>query len=164
MRVSPIGIAFASADEVLSEAERSAAVTHDHPEGIKGAQAVALAVHLAKSGSQKAAIAAEISSRFGYSLTPSPDEIRPTYHFDVSCQGSVPESLISFLASDSFEDAVRTAVSLGGDSDTMACIAGAVAHAFHGAIPDPISDQARQRLPADLLEVVDDFEKFFPVP
>lgn len=164
MRVSPVGLAFDTLDEVLAEAKRSAAVTHDHPEGIKGAQATATAVFLARSGTDKATIAREITDRFGYDLTRTPDEIRPGYAFDVSCQGSVPESIVCFLASDSFEGAVRTAVSLGGDSDTMACIAGAIAHAHEGALPDVVANETRRRLPPDLLEVTEAFLETYPLP
>ena len=138
MRVSPVGFAFASVEEVLAEAERTAAVTHDHPEGIKGAQATALAIFLARSGESKAAIRGEIAGRFAYDLDRTLDEIRPGYRFDVSCQGSVPESILAFLESESFEDAVRKAISLGGDSDTMAAIAGGIAEAFYGGVPDGI--------------------------
>lgn len=164
MRVSPVGLAFDSVEEVLSQAERSAAGTHDHPEGIKGAQATALAVHLARAGSDKDTITEEISSRFGYRLEINPDEIRPRYRFDVSCQGSVPESIVSFLASESYEDAVRTAISLGGDSDTMACIAGGIAAAYYRAIPESVEREVERRLPSDLLDVIDDFQAAYPIP
>lgn len=158
MRVSPVGWAFEGVDEVLTEAEQSAAVTHNHPEGIKGAQATALAVLLARSGTGKDEIKREISDRFIYDLDRALEDIRPTYTFDVSCQGSVPESLIAFLESEDFESAVRNAVSLGGDSDTMACIAGAVAEAFYGSVPAAIAGEVKSRLPANLLTVVDQFE------
>jgi ADP-ribosylglycohydrolase len=139
MRVSPVGFAMGTSDDVLEEAARSATVTHNHPEGIKGAQATALVVFLARSGADKEDIRSEIECRLGYDLGRSLDAIRPTYRFDVSCQGSVPESLIAFLESTDFESAVRNAVSLGGDADTMACIAGGVAQAFYGAIPRQIA-------------------------
>ncbi|HYA15034.1 MAG TPA: ADP-ribosylglycohydrolase family protein [Syntrophales bacterium] len=159
MRVSPIGFAFDSIDNVLHEAEKSAAVTHNHPEGIKGAQATALAVLLARKGESKEHINREISKRFTYNLNRTLDEIRPGYHFDVSCQGSVPESIIAFLESNNFEDAVRKAVSLGGDSDTMACIAGGIAHAFYKEIPQDIIINARERLPEEFLLIIDKFSK-----
>ena len=130
MRVSPVGFAFESIDAVLEEAERSASVTHNHPEGIKGAQATALAVFLARKGENTDFIKSKIEKRFNYNLNRTLEDIRPEYRFDVSSQGSVPESIIAFLESNNFEDAVRKAVSLGGDSDTMACIAGGIAHAF----------------------------------
>ncbi len=143
---------------VLAEAARSAAVTHDHLEGIKGAQATALAVFLARSGADKETILGEIQGRFGYNLTRPLDAIRPGYRFDVSCQGSVPESLIAFLESADFEGAVRNAISLGGDADTMACIAGGIAQAFYGSVPKPIAGEVRMRLLDCLLAVLDRFE------
>jgi ADP-ribosylglycohydrolase len=157
MRVSPVGWAFDSLEEVLEQSERSAAVTHNHPEGVKGAQATALAVFLARQGESKQNIKQEIARRFSYDLNRTLDEIRPAYHFDVSCQGSVPESIIAFLESDSFEDAVRNAISLGGDSDTMACIAGGIAQAFYGGVPGGIEEEVRKRLPGELWEIVERF-------
>jgi ADP-ribosylglycohydrolase len=153
MRVSPVGFAFDDERTVLDEAARSAAVTHDHPEGIKGAQATALAVFLARSGGDRHTIRTEVASRFGYDLGRTVASIRPGYAFDVSCQGSVPEAIIAFLDADSFEGAVRNAVSLGGDSDTLACIAGGIAEAFHGGIPEHIAATARSLLTADLRDV-----------
>jgi ADP-ribosylglycohydrolase len=161
MRVSPVGWAFGTAEQVLDEAKRSAEVSHNHPEGIKGAQATALAVFLARSGESKATIRGEITRRFGYDLNRTIDQIRPAYRFDVSCQGSVPEALIAFLESEDYESAVRKAVSLGGDSDTLACIAGGIAHAFHGNIPEEIIQSVRARLPQDLLEIVDRFQEMY---
>jgi ADP-ribosylglycohydrolase len=157
MRVSPVGFAFDSVDEVLAQARKSAEVTHNHPEGIKGAQATALAVYLARTGESKDAIGREIAQRFGYDMNRSLDEIRLEYTFDVSCQGSVPESIIAFLESQDFEDAIRKAVSLGGDADTMAAIAGGIAQAFYGEIPQEIVSGVRERLPVDLLAVLDAF-------
>ncbi len=157
MRVSPVGHAFDTVDEVLDEAEKSAAVTHNHPEGVKGAQATALAVFLARTGESKDAIRRDVAALFDYDLDRKLDDIRETYTFDVSCQGSVPESIIAFLESNDFEDAVRKAISLGGDTDTMAAIAGGVAEAFYGEVPEKISWRVRQRLPEDLLGVVDAF-------
>jgi ADP-ribosylglycohydrolase len=162
MRVSPIGYACDSIESVLVEAERTACVTHDHPEGIKGAQATALAVHLARNGISKPKIRSELQIRFGYDLERRIDEIRPDYRFDVSCQGSVPEGIIAFLESDDFEDAVRNAVSLGGDSDTLACIAGGIASAYYGGVPGRIEQQTRTRLPDEFLHVIDAFNKRFP--
>jgi ADP-ribosylglycohydrolase len=158
MRVSPVGFALDTVDEVLAEAAKSAAVTHNHPEGIKGAQATALAVVLARSGAAKEDIRSEIEDRFGYDLARSLDAIRRTYDFDVSCQGSVPESLVAFLESTDYESAVRNAVSLGGDADTMACIAGGIAQAFYGAVPEQIAREVRSRLPEGFLDVLDRFE------
>jgi ADP-ribosylglycohydrolase len=158
MRVSPVGFALNTVEDVLAEAARSAAVTHDHPEGIKGAQATALAVFLARTGADKEDIRSEIECRLGYDLGRSLDGIRPTYRFDVSCQGSVPESLIAFLESTDYESAVRNAVSLGGDADTMACIAGGIAQTFYGAVPGQIAREVRSRLPGGFLDVLDRFE------
>ena len=139
MRISPVGFAYDTLEEVLERAEYFTAITHNHPEGIKGAQATAAAVFLARKGSSKEEIKAAIESRFGYDLSRSLDEIRPTYAFDVSCQGTVPQAITAFLESRDFEDAIRKAVSLGGDSDTLACITGGIAHAFYGPLPDHIA-------------------------
>ena len=157
MRVSPVGFAFASIEDVLKEAKKSAEITHNHPEGIKGAQAVALAIFLARSGKNKAAIKAEISHRFGYDLDRRLDDIRPHYSFDVSCQGSVPESIIAFLEGENFEDTIRKGISLGGDSDTIACIAGGIAQAFYQDIPQEIISNVRKRLPESFLDIIDEF-------
>ena len=146
-----------TAEDVLREAERSAAITHNHPEGIKGAQATALAVMLARTTRDKEQIRADIESRFGYDLHRTVDDIRPGYSFDVSCQGTVPEAIVAFLDSVSYEDAIRNAVSLGGDSDTLACIAGGIAEAYYGPVPAPIARKVVAILPADLLEIVDAF-------
>jgi ADP-ribosylglycohydrolase len=157
MRVSPVGFSFGSIEEVLEESKNSAKVTHDHPEGIKGAQATAAAVFLARKGATKEEIKNYISDTFGYNLGRTLAEIRPTYTFDVSCQGSVPESIISFLESNDFKSAVRNAISLGGDTDTMACIAGGIAQAFYKEIPEEVVKGVRERLTEDLLEVLDVF-------
>jgi ADP-ribosylglycohydrolase len=159
MRVSPVGWAGKTADEVLSLAEWSAAVTHNHPEGIKGAQSVALAILMARTGKTKEEIRKEISTRFEYDLDRTLAHIRPTYRFDETCQGSVPEAIIAFLESDNFEDAIRKAVSLGGDADTQACIAGSIAEAFYGGVPDALADKALSRLTPHLREIVDRFCK-----
>jgi len=161
MRVSPVGFAFDSIEAVLREAERSAAVTHNHPEGIKGAQAVALSIFLARGGADMNEIRGQVVQRFGYDLGRTLDEIRPGYSFDVSCPGSVPEAIIAFLESDSVEDAIRKAISLGGDSDTMACIAGGIAQAHYRALPGPIVSGVRDRLPAQFLAIIDAFNERF---
>lgn len=161
MRISPVGFAFDSVQSVLTEAKRSAAVSHNHPEGIKGAQATALAVFLARRGESTETIRGEIAGRFGYDLDRTLETIRPDYGFDVSCQGSVPESIIAFLESESWEDAVRNAVSLGGDADTMACIAGGIAQAYYREIPYPVLRDVREGLSPDLLEIVDRFNRRF---
>ncbi len=164
MRVAPVGWAFDSLERVLAEAERSARPTHDHPEGIRGAQAVASAVFLARTGADKAAIRSFVASAFGYRMGRTVEQIRPGYRFDATCPGSVPEALIAFLDSTDWEDAVRKAVSLGGDSDTLACIAGAVAEAHYGGVPAWIRRQAASLLTPDLLAVVDRFGLVYRVP
>lgn len=161
MRVSPIGWAFSSAGEVLRQAAASAAVTHDHPEGIKGAQAVALAIFLSRTGTDKDTIRADFGERFGYDLQRTVDEIRPTYRFDVSCQGSVPEAIIAFLDSGNFEDAVRLAISLGGDADTQAAIAGSIAEAYYGGLPQAIEERVWDCIPGDLQSTISAFRARF---
>jgi len=161
MRVSPVGFAFGSEEEVLAEARETARITHDHPEGIRGAQATALAVFLARTGRGKEEIRGRIREAFGYDLDRTVDGIRPGYGFDVSCQGSVPEAIVSFLDAGSFEDAVRNAVSLGGDSDTLACIAGGIAEAHYGGVPGEIRERALACLTPDLLEVAEEFRRTY---
>ena len=139
MRISPVGFAYDTLEEVLERAEYFTAITHNHPEGIRGARATAASVFLARKGSSKEEIKAAIESQFGYDLSRSLAEIRPTYAFDVSCQGTVPQAITAFLESGDFEDALRNAVSLGGDSDTLACITGGIAHAFYGPLPEQIT-------------------------
>jgi len=157
MRVSPVGFAFDSIEEVLKEAEKSAAVTHSHPEGIKGAQATALAILLARMGNSKTEIKQEISARFSYNLDRTLDQIRPDYSFDVSCQGTIPEAIIAFLESTDFEDAIRKSISLGGDSDTLACITGGIAQAFYKSIPQAIVKEVYERLPVEFQSIIDEF-------
>lgn len=161
MRVSPVAYAAPTLDAVLDLARRSAEVTHDHPEGIRGAQATAAAVFLARTGGSKDDIRRQVGALSGYDLTGSVDSIRPGYQFDVSCQGSVPQSIIAFLDSTDFEDAIRNAVSLGGDADTMACIAGAIAEPFYGGVPDAIADEVLARLDERLRAVVARFRTRF---
>ncbi len=157
MRVSPVGFAFTSEEEVLRQARLSAEITHNHPEGIKGAEATALATFLARSGSGKESIRMLITERFGYDLDRTVTEIRPSYSFDVSCQGTVPEAIIALLDSDSYEDAIRNAISLGGDSDTLACITGGVAEAFYGGVPEEIRAKVQECLTPDLWEITEEF-------
>lgn len=157
MRVSPIGYAAHSIDGVLKEAARSAAPTHSHPEGIKGAQAVALAVFLARHAAEKEEIRREIASRFHYDLSRTVADIRLRYLPNITASGSVPESIISFLDADSYEAAVRNAVSLGGDTDTMACMAGAIAEAYFGGVPTPIAREVESRLPPEFQRVIERF-------
>lgn len=132
MRVSPVAWICDTEEEVLSEAKRSAEVTHNHPEGIKGAQAITLAIFLARRGVDKKIIGSTITERFGYSLSSSIEELQKTNIFDETCQGSVPDALICFLNSNDFEDCIRTSISIGGDSDTIACMAGSIAEAYYG--------------------------------
>jgi ADP-ribosylglycohydrolase len=159
MRVSPVGFAFQSLDEVLREAHLTAVVTHNHPEGIKGAQAIASAVYLAHTGQGKEHIKEFVEQKFGYNLRRHLDVIRPTYAFDSSCQGSVPQALIAFLESNDFEDAIRKAISLGGDSDTIASMAGGVAHAYYKAIPDHIADHVLSLLDSGFRQVLKTFNE-----
>jgi ADP-ribosylglycohydrolase len=163
MRVSPVAYAFDTLDEVLDEAQRSAAVTHDHEEGVRGAQATATAVFLARTGASKLEIREAIEERFGYELGHRLDAMRPGYVFDVSCEGSVPQSIIAFLESTSFEDAVRGAISLGGDADTMACIAGAIAEPFYGGVPAPIANQVLDLLDRRLRRTITEFQRRYPL-
>jgi len=158
MRVSPVGFAFNTKEEVLAEAKKTADVSHNHPEGVKGAQAIALGVFLAKQGKTKEEIKSEIVLESGYDLDRTIDQIRPDYRFDVSCAGSVPEAIISFLESTDFEDAIRTAISLGGDSDTIACMAGALAEAFYDGVPEKMEEEALNRLPEGFRAIISEFE------
>lgn len=157
MRVSAVGACADSLEEVLDLARRSAEITHDHPEGIKGAQATALAIFLALRGHSKNEIKSAIEENFGYDLSRRYDDIHPYYSFDVSCQGSVPESIIAFLESEDYESTVRKAVALGGDADTMAAIAGGIAAAFYGEIPSYILDECLLLLPDDMKSVIATF-------
>ena len=159
MRVSPVAYAGATLDEVLAEAKRSAEVTHDHAEGVRGAQATAAAIFLARTGGTKGQIRRYTEDQFGYYLDETLNEIRPTYPFDASCQRSVPQSILAFLESDGYEDAVRNAVSLGGDADTMACIAGAIAGAFYGGVPAAIAGPVLAVLDDHLRGVVGEFRR-----
>ena len=157
MRVSPVAYVKDDLEEVLKLAEQTASVTHNHPNGILGAQATAGAVFLARTGHSKSEIREFAVERIGYDLSRTVEEIRPSYSFDVSCAGSVPESITAFLDSDSFESAVRLAISMGGDADTMACIAGAIAEPFYGGVPEVLARRSRGYLDEKMLEVVDEF-------
>lgn len=159
MRVSPVGLYTKTLDEALELAKISAEVSHNHPEGVKGAQAVASAVWMAKHGHPKDEIRDYIMARFHYDLMRTVDEIRPTYQWDVSCQGSVPESIICFLEGKDFEDVVRLAVSLGGDADTMACIAGSIAACIY-PIPTWIENECKKILPPLLYNYMQMFEGY----
>lgn len=156
MRISPVGFAFSTLDDVLARAEEYTAVTHNHPEGIKGAQATAAAIYLARTGCSKAHIRQYIASTFHYDLSRSVDDIRPAYRFNESCQETVPEAIVCFLEAADFEDAIRNAISLGGDSDTLACITGGIAQAFYG-VPAAIADGAKLRLDGGLRATTERF-------
>lgn len=163
MRVSPVGFARDSVEDVLSEAKRSAEVTHNHPEGIKGAQATALSIYLARQREPKELIRARLHERFGYDLNRRVEDIRPHYAFNESCQGTVPEAIIAFLDSNDFEHAVRLAVSLGGDADTLGCITGGIAEAYYGGVPEAIAKRGEDLLDARLREIVNRFRAEFGI-
>jgi ADP-ribosylglycohydrolase len=163
MRASAIGWAFEDVDEVLRQAAASAEITHNHPEGIKGAQAVAAAIFVARRGGGKEKIAALLADRFGYDCTAKLSDLRRRGGFDVSCQGTLPAAAVAFLHSTDFEDAVRNAVSFGGDADTLACIAGAVAEAHYGGVPAPIQAEVFGRLDAALRAEVILFAKRYGI-
>ena len=157
MRVSSVGWLFGNMETVRRMARLSADVTHNHPEGIKGAEATASAIFLARTGSTKAEIKAYIEENFHYDLSRTCDEIRPDYYHVESCQETVPEAITAFLEGQSFEDVIRTAVSLGGDCDTLTCIAGSMAEAFYG-VQEELKAECQKRLPGDLLEVLQRFD------
>ena len=163
MRVSPVGWAYDTLEEVLFQAKRSAEVTHNHPEGIKGAQATAAAVFLARKGKSKPEIKEFIEQTFLYNLDRSIDEIRPNFRFDESCQGTVPEAIIAFLESKDFESAIRLAISLGGDSDTIACITGGIAEAYYKEIPEYIIENTLKVLPLEVIQLLEDFALQFGI-
>lgn len=158
MRASAIGWLYDDFDTILKMAKLSAEVTHNHPEGIKGAQATAAAIFLARTGYTKEEIKEYTQTLFDYDLSRSCDAIRPTYHHDESCQRTVPEAIIAFLESTGFEDAIRNAVSLGGDCDTLTCITGSIAEAFYG-VPEYLKQECRKRLPRDMKEVLMRFDE-----
>ena len=157
MRVSAAGLLYETVSETRRIASMTAEVTHNHPEGIKGAEATASAIFLARKGVSKEDIRDYIVREFGYDLSRTCDEIRPTYHHVESCQQTVPEAITAFLEGADFEDAIRTAVSLGGDCDTLTCIAGSIAEAFYG-VPEELKQSCRERLPEDMLDVLYRFD------
>ena len=164
MRVSPVAFAFDDLESVVREARHSAEVTHNHPEGIRGAEATAAAIFLARTDSSKTEIRRAIESRFGYDLNRSVATIRETYEFNESCQGTVPEAIVAFLDSQDYENAVRLAISLGGDADTLACIAGGIAGAFYGGVPRHIAEPAWALLDDKLRSVVKSFHEKYKIP
>lgn len=157
MRVSAVGWFFDTLEETERVAAISAAITHNHPEGIKGAQATAAAIFMARNGASKEEIREYIGSKYTYDLHKTWAEWHPIYDWDSSCQGTVPQAIIAFLDSESFEDAIRKAVSLGGDSDTLACITGGIAEAFYGMIPAPFADEIYERIPAEWRDLLTKF-------
>ena len=157
MRCSSVGWLLDDEESVLEEAKKSAEITHNHPEGIKGAQSVALGVFMGRNGSSKKEIKEKLEDLFGYDLSQKLEQIRPSYTFDSTCQGSVPQAIIAFLESTDFEDAIRNAISLGGDADTQACITGSLAEAYYKSIPAEIASFVRWRIEDDLLAVLDQF-------
>lgn len=159
MRVSPVGWARNTIEDVLAEAQKSAEPSHNHPEGIKGACAIASSVFLARTGASKDEIKSYVTDKFGYDLTRTLDEIRPEYKFDVTCQGSVPQAITAFLESESFEDAIAGAVSLGGDSDTQAAMAGAIAEAFYGGVPKRWIAMLNILMPQEAMHIASEFNK-----
>jgi ADP-ribosylglycohydrolase len=161
MRISPIGFAYNSLKDVLREAEYATAITHNHPEGIKGAQSTAAAILLARTGQTKEQIKLYLESEFKYDLSRKIDDIRPVYYFNETCQQTVPEAIIAFLESTSYEHAIRLAISLGGDADTLACITGGIAQAFYKSIPEEIVTETYSRLDPDLAKIVDQFSQKF---
>ena len=164
MRVSPVGWAFDTLEETLAEAQRSPEVTHSHPEGIKGAQAAATAIFLARQGTSQTVIRRVLETRFGYDLHRTYEDIQPSGSFDEMCQRSVPEALICVLTSMSFEGAVCQAVALGGDADTQAAIAGSVAEALYGGVPEGIAKEVRARLTPEFISILDAFQEKYHIP
>ena len=161
MRISPVGFAYDDLDMVLRKAEEFTIITHNHEEGIKGAQATSAAIFLARTKHSKNDIKDYIEDTFGYNLSCHVDEIRPSYRFTSSSQGTVPQAIRSFLDSNDFGDAIRTAISLGGDSDTIACITGGVAQAFYGGVPKEIQETVYSILDHELADITKSFmEKF----
>jgi len=157
MRVSPVGFAFDSLEQVMDRAAESSAVTHDHPEGVRGAQATAAAVFLARQGVERDDLRQRLESMFGYDLSRPLDDIRPDYRFTETCHGTVPPAVIAFLESTSYEDAIRNAISLGGDADTLACITGGIAEAFYGGVPIDLAERTLQLLDPNLSRIVTRF-------
>jgi len=161
MRVSPVGFIYDTLSEVLLIAEQTAKVTHNHPEGIKGAQATASAICLARQGETKEYIKEYIVKTFGYDLDRKLDDIRPVYRFNETCQGTVPEAIIAFMESVNYEDAIRNAISIGGDSDTLACITGGIAQAYYNYIPDNILKVTKQCLTEPMLGILHQFQMIY---
>ncbi len=158
MRVSAAGAIARNEKECLELAEKSAVVTHNHPEGVKGAQAVALAIYLALEGRSKDYIQGALEQKFGYDLSRNYEVIKRDYGFEEICQTSVPEAIIAFLGSDDYESTIRRAVALGGDADTQAAIAGGIAAAYYGEIPEEIFSFCMKKVPEEMMEVINRFD------
>lgn len=160
MRVGPVGWAFDTIEEILAKAKESAECTHNHPEGIKGAQATALAIMMARHGCDKNEIRSEIEKRFEYDLQFTCEQIRPTYTWGGTCQDSVPQAIVAFLDGEDYEDSIRNAVSIGGDSDTIGCITGSIAEAYFG-VPADLRNSAMNYLPEEFQSIISEFENKF---
>ena len=158
MRVSAVGWLYATLERTREVAIYTSEITHNHPEGIKGAEATASCIFLARMGARKEELKRYVEKEFEYNLNRTLEEIRPTFHMDESCQGTVPEAIIAFLESTDFEDAIRNAVSLGGDTDTLAAITGSIAEAYYG-IPSSLKIECRNRVDKDILEVMELFDE-----
>ena len=158
MRVSSAGWLYDTLEETREKARLTAEVTHDHPEGIKGAECVASVIWMARNGKSKQEIREFVTDVFGYDLSRTCDDIRPGYHHVESCQETVPEAITAFLEGESFEDVIRTAVSLGGDCDTLTCIAGSMAEAFYG-VPEELKEECRKRITLEMWEVLSRFDE-----
>lgn len=159
MRVSPVGFAFNDIETVMQKAKETAEITHNHPEGIKGAQAIASAIYLARTGKSKQEIKSFIEETFQYDLNFTLDEIRADYKLNVTCMGSVPHAINAFLESTDYETTIRLSISIGGDSDTIACMAGGIAVAFYKNIPQKILDFAHRILPNEFIQLLNDFDQ-----
>ncbi|MCR5012996.1 MAG: ADP-ribosylglycohydrolase family protein [Lachnospiraceae bacterium] len=156
MRVSSVGWLFDSLEETRRIARLTAEVTHNHTEGIKGAESVAAAIYMLRNGKSREEVKKYVTDEFGYDLSRTCDEIRPTYHHIESCQETVPEAFTAFFEGTDFEDCIRTAVSLGGDCDTLTCITGGMAEAFFG-VPDEFKNECNKRISDDFTEVIEKF-------
>lgn len=163
MRVSPVGWAYSSLEQTLEAAKKSAECTHNNPEGIKGAQVVASAIYLARNGFSKIAIKDYITAAFGYDLNFKLDDIREKYKFYVSCQNSIPQAIVAFLESSNFESAIRLAISIGGDSDTISAMAGSVSIAYYNEIPDNIYNFVKSKLPQEFIDIIEQFNEKYGI-
>ena len=161
MRVSPFGWAYNDLETVLQKAKESAEVTHNHPEGIKGAQATAASIFLALTKHSKDEIKEFVEKNFEYNLDLDLEDLRKNYRFNESCQETVPEAIYTFLISENFEDSIRKAIYIGGDSDTLACINGSIAEAFYGGVPEEIKSEVYKRMDNRITIITNDFREKF---